>query len=332
MKLHIRNEQRQIRFGDKDFYITNFFNKLLTELQKKFNDFSFEIVNDTNYEKYGQGGIYSCMNFSIVNPENKKYILISFFDNWKYHFMSHLGWDAENMVQFFYPGGFNFYDYYTFKTNTKNNLDVKFPNDIKNIYEPFYYGPYFDCCYDFMNSLYEKNKNSDKEKKLFFRGWLWDFRKKMVNEIVTDDIIIIDKNVDNQNMEYTEYLNDLSKYKVSLSLPGGNEMCNRDIECFGVGIPVIRPHLNINYPDPLIPNFHYISCYHSCDYSFDGHPKYNSYTDFKNNLITTWNRVKNNDEYLNFVSENAKNWFDKNCTLPSNIEYLINRIDLKKLL
>jgi hypothetical protein len=272
------------------------------------------------------------MNFSIVNPINKKYILISFFDNWKYHFMSHLGWDAENMVQFFYPGGFNYLDYYTFKHQSKNNPDLKFPNNIENTYKQFFYGPYFDCCYDFMDELYETNKISMKEKKLFFRGWMWDFRKKMTDNLNNEEIVIIDKNTDNQNMEYSTYLSDLSKYKVSLSLPGGNEMCNRDIECFGIGIPVIRPNLNISYPDPLIPNYHYISCYHSCDYTIDGHPKYISYDDFKSNLIKVWNFVKNNDEYLSFISKNAKEWFDRNCKLETNLQYILNKIELNKLL
>lgn len=331
MEFEIRHEFRDIKFGDNEFYITSFFKNFYEKLKKNYPQHNFTINNDKSYEKFGQGGIYSCMNFSIVNPLNKNYILISFFDNWKYHFMSHLGWDGEKMSQFFYPGGFNFLDYHTFKKITGTNNDLKFPKEIDSIYNQFYYGPYFNCCYDEMEKIYNNRKNIDKINKLYFRGWLWDFRKEMVKNINRDDILVIDKNENNQNLNYVDYLNETSLYSSSLSLPGGNEMCNRDVECFGIGVPVIRPALNIQYDDPLIPNYHYISCYNFCDYSDGGHPKYISYDDFKKNLIHTWDKVKNNKEYLDFISSNARSWFERNCTLEKNIDFIFNKLNLEKL-
>ena len=64
--------------------------------------------------------------------------------------MSHLGWEANKMKQFFYPGGFNFLDYFNFKEVSKTNRDLIFPKNIDSIYNSFYYGPYFDSCYDEM--------------------------------------------------------------------------------------------------------------------------------------------------------------------------------------
>lgn len=331
MELVIRHQFRNIKTGDKNFYITNFFYKLFQNLEIEYPDIKFRIENQPEYEDKGQGSVYSCMNFSIINPENQNYILFSFFDNWKYHFMKHLGWNAKNMKKFFYPGGFNFLDYFTFKSHTKNNFDLEFPIDIESVYEPFYYGPYFDCCYDEMSNLYQIRNNFEKIHKLFFRGWMWDFRKNMTDGLNQEDILIIDKNIDNENFEYVEYLNEISKYKACLSLPGGNEVCNRDIECFAVGVPVIRPALNVNYVDPLIPNYHYISCYDFCDYTIDGHAKYQSYDDFKKNLVNTWNKVKNDDEYLNFVSKNARDWFERNCISDNNLHFVLNNLDLSIL-
>ena len=329
MKYIIRHQFRNLITDGNKFFVTNLFETLKNELIKKYPQHEFVIELDQSYEKYGQGGVYSCMSFSLINPKNDNYVLISLFDNWKYHFMKHLGWKPNKMKQFFYAGGFNFLDYYNYKKISINNSDVEFPDNFEQVYECFFYNPYFDCCYDEMKKIYE-NKNV-KHNKLFFRGWMWDFRKKMVGGIKQNDILIIDKNEVNQNFKYLDYLREMSEYSASLSLPGGTEVCNRDIECFYIGVPVIRPHLQINYPDPLIPNYHYINCYHYCDYTDNGNPKYLSYDDFKKNLLYTWNKVKDNKEYLDFVSSNARKWVVKNCSTQTSIDNFLKKINLDLL-
>jgi len=327
MKYTIRHQFRNLNTYGLDFYVTNFFKKFYDELKKKYPQHEFEVLLNPEYEKYGQGGIYSCMSLSLINPNNENYILISLFDNWKYHFMSHMGWNANKMKKFFYAGGFNYLDYFNFK-QSKNN-DLKFPENIEMVYEPFFYNPYFDCCYDKMTELFE-NRNP-KYDKLFFRGWMWDSRKKMTENVDRDDILIIDKNIGESNLPYIDYLKELTEYKVSLSLPGGTEICNRDIESFAIGVPVLRPSLSVNYPNPLIPNYHYVSFFHPCDYTSMGTPKYIDYTSFQKNLEYTWDLIKDNKEYLNFISKNARNWFLRNCSINGNIDLILKNIDLEKL-
>jgi hypothetical protein len=326
MQIIIRHQFRDL----KNYYVTSFFKLLHEKLLAKFCDHNFSIKNDQSYENNGYGSIYSCMNFSVVNPENKKYILISFFDNWKYHFMKHLGWEPSKMVQFFYPGGFNYADYFHFRKHEQNNSDISCPINIKDIYRSFFYGTFEKGSLDIIESLYNNRNVSFTKPVLYFRGYLWDFRKQMALNINDKSIVIIDKNEGNSNLNYIDYLKDLSTYRSALSLPGGTEVCNRDIECFAIGIPVIRPILNIEYPDPLIPNYHYISCYDSCKY-WDGNPQYLSYEDFKKSLIDCWTKTKENLDYLNFISINAREWFIKNCTLENNVNYVLSQIDLEKL-
>lgn len=313
-----------------NFYVTSFFELLYQKLLEKFPDYSFEIINDPSYENNGYGSIYSCMNFSIINPLNNKYILISFFDNWKYHFMEHLGWRPSNMVQFFYPGGFNYIDYFNFRYKESSNPDINCPLNISEIYHSFFYGPYEKGSINHMDSLYNNTILKETKSQLYFRGYLWDFRKQMLEPIQDQSVVILDKNITNNNLKYKEYLSDLSTYRCALSLPGGTEICNRDIECFGVGVPVIRPYLNINYPDPLIPNYHYISCYHDCKY-WDGNPSYLSYQDFAHYMIDYWHKVKNNSDYLVFIRHNARQWFINNCILENNIDYVLSQINMEKL-
>ena len=326
MKLYIRHQFRDLG----NFYVTNFFNRLYKELQSKYPIYSFDIVNDKSYENNGYGSIYSCMNFSIINPKSNKYILVSFFDNWKYHFMKHLGWRPSNMVQFFYPGGFNYIDYFSFKKDQKNNNDIDCPINIDQIYKCFFYSPYEVGSDKEIEDIYISRKIKESIDKLYFRGYLWDFRRAMVNSIDSNSILIIDKNIDNNNLSYLDYLKDLSNYRCALSLPGGTEICNRDIECFSIGVPVIRPYINIHYPDPLIPNYHYISCYTDCKY-WSGDPFYLSYKDFILSLEYYWDKVKDNLEYLNFIAYNARLWFLKNCTLDNNITYILSQLNMELL-
>ena len=326
MQIIIRHLFRDLR----NYYVTSFFDLFFQKLVEKFPDHHFDVSNDASYEHNGYGSIYSCMNFSIINPSNKKYILISFFDNRKYHFMKHLGWNPSNMVQFFYPGGFNYLDYFNFRNYEKDNKDIDCPININEIYRSFFYGPYEKNNLQHIKNIYNNYQILKTQPSLYFRGYMWDFRKNMVKHIKDQSILVIDKNRENNNLSYDNYLVDLCLYRCALSLPGGTEVCNRDIECFSVGVPVIRPYLNIEYPDPLIANYHYISCYNDCKY-WDGNPSYLSYKDFAYNLEDCWSRVKNNYDYLQFISKNARNWFLKNCTLENNVQYLLSQINMEKL-
>lgn len=324
--LHIRHQFRNLGA----YYVTTFFDQLYKALMEKYqNTYIFEISNNPEYENYGYGSIYSCMNFSIINPESEKYILISFFDNWKYHFMHHLGWRPSKMISFFYPGGFNYLDYFNFKLNEYNNLDIECPTNIDQIYQSFYYNTYEHQDSAIIDDVYENRDINNTIEKLYFKGHMWDFRKEMIKFINNESICVMNR-YDEQNLHYLPYLKELAQYRCALSLPGGTEVCNRDIECFAIGVPVIRPCLNIHYPEPLIPNYHYISCYSDCKY-WDGNPFYLSYKDLGDSIEYYWNKVKNNIEYLNFISHNARLWYSKYCTLNSNIHYLLPQLKLEEL-
>jgi hypothetical protein len=314
------------------YYATSFFIKLFDKLKILYPNIVFDIDECKQYESMGYGALCSCMHLSILNPSNGKYILLSLFDNWKYHFNKILGWDPDNMVQFFYAGSFDFLDFYAYKAFISYNKDYVFPNSIHKIYQQFFYIPCYDCLYDKLKQLFDNRKYNKVNSNLFFRGYLWDTRKLMIDILKDyDDILIIDKNTDKNNLIYSEFLQELSGYRASLSLPGGTNICHRDIESFAVGTPVFRPLLTTNYPDPLLPNYHYMCFYGMCDYSNDHHPTFLSYKDFQEHLLYWWNKLKNNNEYLNYISQNARNWFEQHCTMENNIDYVLSQIDLELL-
>jgi hypothetical protein len=321
MKLQIRHWFRKI----PRFYVSDFFELLTEKLSTKFTNIEFDLVCDKTYQKYGYGGIYSPMNYTIINPENGKNIVISFFDNWKTHFMKHMGWDPDRMVKFFYAAGFNYIDYYSFAQSRNLSLDIK------NIYSPFYYNTYEAGNDKLISELYDKRKKGEYVNQLFFRGGMWAFRRLMVDKIQDASIRIIDKNQKGCGLNYSQYLEDMTNYSCSLSLPGATEICNRDIESFAVGVPVLRPLIATQYPDPLIPNYHYISFYADCKY-WAGTPEYLSYEDFSKHLVRYWKVIKNNKEYLDFVATNAREWYLRNCTIEKNTDYVLSKINPTELI
>lgn len=314
------------------YFPTTFFYRLFDKLIHTYGEkYKFDTVSNPQYEDNGLGSIFSCLNFSIINPDNNKYILISLFDNWRYHFMRHMGWQPDRMVQFFYAGGFNYQEYFYFKYLSKDNDDVYCPDNITDIYQSFYYCPHNAGYEDYYTDLYETRDINNTQEELYFRGYMWDFRKDMVKELQDESIIVIDKNNSEQdNLDYEYYLVDSLKYRASLSLPGGNEMCNRDIESFATGVPVFRPTISVQYEDPLIPNYHYVSFYDNCKY-WDGDPYYKSHSAFAESLHDCWYRMKRDTQYLNFVARNARSWYLKNCTLENNMNYLLSKLKIDQL-
>ena len=316
-------ENRTLQTGS--FYNGQFFIDLINVLQEKYPNHTFKRNNRKEYENQGNGGVYSYLNLSIKNPENGKYIVISCIDNWKNLFHENMGWKPDKMVKMFYSAGFNYFDYFTFKTHPR----IKFPENITEIYEPFFYGPYKFGYDDLMSELYENREI--KHQKMYFRGWLQNFRKRMVSAIDHPELHIVDvRSEGSKTLDYALYLKEMSDYTCCLSLPGATEICNRDIESFAIGLPVMRPLLHTNYPDPLIPDYHYINCYSDCKY-WSGVPYYENFAEVGRAMMVYWNRVKSNTEYLNFIAKNARDWYLRNCTVKNNINYVISKIDLEDL-
>lgn len=315
MKYNVR--YKPLRDGT---YANRLLEECIEKLQAKHPEHQLEKQFNKEYDTsiIGYGGIYCYLNLSIINPSTGKYLVISAVDNWRKHYLASLGWQPENMCQFLYSGGFRYNDYYALYRQKIN-------------YEPFFYGPYKYGYDELMTTLY--NESSDNGR-LGFRGYLFHFRKQLLGKYQKNsdvDIFDVRSGEPNVNLDYVNYLKDLASYKCCLSLPGMTEICNRDIEAFAVGTPVIRPVITTQYPDPLIPEYHYISCYDSCSYSLQGNPEYNKYGNFMEEAYAVWGKVKNNKEYLDFVARNARDWYLKNCTIENNSDYIVSKINLEAL-
>jgi hypothetical protein len=86
----------------------------------------------------------------------------------------------------------------------------------------------------------------------FFSGELFTNRKDYFNKMQRH----IPLTVLTERLPVEEYFLKLKSHKAVLSPPGGCDINTRDVECFGLGIPIIRDEYKA-YTD-LIPGVHYI--------------------------------------------------------------------------
>jgi hypothetical protein len=105
--------------------------------------------------------------------------------------------------------------------------------------------------------------------------------------------------------DFDLYFEKLSTIKLALSLPGIGNFCHREIECFGLGTPVLMPVLINQMRNPLIPDFHYVSV-----------PRVKDIKEQAKLLDKRYLEVINDDQFLSFISKNCKEWYERNCKPP----------------
>ena len=169
----------------------------------------------------------------------------------------------------------------------------------KDKVEPWYY---FQTDFVNLDVLYEKRKHiKTKLDKIYFKGST-SYRPFL--DYISSDII-----TNNDTVTPTEnYLNDLINYKLGLSIDGVGEFCYRDIELMGMGVPMLRYEFVSQMNTPLIPNYHYISVDRPKDLLLyrEGTKKHAA------KLIERYEEVIDDKEFLEFISKNARQYFNDN--------------------
>jgi len=130
--------------------------------------------------------------------------------------------------------------------------------------------------------------------------------------------------------ESEKYFSNLINYNVALSVAGVGEFCYRDVECMALGIPFLRFEYQGKMYEDLIPNYHYISI------EYDNTiPKHNGvHTDRLGNqehakkIEQRFNEVKNDKDFLKFISENARSYYVNNLTSPNRVNNTIKILGL----
>jgi hypothetical protein len=186
---------------------------------------------------------------------------------------------------------------------------------IEELYKvkPWIFLPYLNFDYEYYRNLRDNSENL--EEKIFWLGsGVGDYRK--VIEVINDRGILQPLN----SLPHEEYLKrlsnskialgyytDLSRYNTPYDHPG--EFCYRDIEYAIMGVPFIRIEYKDTLHNPLLPNHHYISI-----------PREHAYVAYEKNgdigvaelYIEKYWEIKDDNFFLNYVSNNLREWSNNN--------------------
>lgn len=136
-------------------------------------------------------------------------------------------------------------------------------------------------------------------------------------------------NMQGSPVQFDYYIQEALNFKLVLSIGGGGgavcgDFCLRDIEMFGLGIPLIRPKYITEAPDPLIPDVHYIAV----DAEFDSTYRYANHEKLSQQIAKRYLEVIENSSILAEVATNAKEWYTRNLAEPTITANLIKALQL----
>ena len=135
---------------------------------------------------------------------------------------------------------------------------------------------------------------------LYFRGSDWGPRDRILQELGDREVISGDRRA----IEFDAYFRESARHRVMLSLPGIADVCNRDVECFGRGVCVLRPRLRAELHHGLIPDHHYVSV--------DVHVGRADPVEVADAIARRFRDVAGDHAYLDAVARNAAQWYDEN--------------------
>ena len=190
----------------------------------------------------GAGSPYSSFTLKIINPKNKKTVVLSFWDR-GLDILS--GWDNYIIVHLI--GGLGMY---------LSSEELLKQYNIKHT--PFFYPLGLKECYDFIEELRTPYNYEEKIKQAVFIGVDYEPRKSISKVLNKHPLFNIIPHNSERYLYGKPYYEEVNKYAISLSFNGNGEFSHRDFESFGLGIPVVRSELLTQFHEPLIPDKHYI--------------------------------------------------------------------------
>ena len=286
-----------------------YFNKikeLRPDIQFVYSDSRYQRAEQEGKTYFGHCCRYGPFYLMIRNVENNKYILVSY-------------WDAIKDIFEFKDNGFALgllQEIITSSGVIQNDIDF---NKISYLnYTPFGYTTLSPENEKAIELLYYQNLPKTIPDKPRFRNFPNDpFRQYLHTD---DRFDCIDRRVYNINKE--EYMTELNLHKINLSLNGHGEVCNRDMEIMGLGNVLLRTKFVAQFHEPLIPDVHYVAV------DFEDYRDYKTTAD---KLIAKYNEIKDNKDFLDYVGNNAREWYLRNGCVEGNANLLIKIVDFNRL-
>jgi hypothetical protein len=293
-------------------YYNIFFDLLIQEVYKNFD------ILESRYYKYANSKQYPanllCQDNSInmlecemiiENYETKEIKILSMSDDLTAAILNLQNSDYLNKVL---VSQFNRNKILSHIQNTNNYSK----------YSPWIYFPQNDHNYEYYYSI--RNQKTNLIDKFYFRGTSLESRtiiQGFNNSLFEGGSTIGD---------FDKYAKDLLNYKAAFSIAGRGEFCYRDIECMAMGIPLIRFKYNSEMNPNLIPDYHYISVDRPDEIILDNQLNSSHAYLIEDKFI----QIKNDVNFLNFISDNAKNYYDNYIKGINGVNHTIKLLELDK--
>lgn len=127
---------------------------------------------------------------------------------------------------------------------------------------------------------------------------------------------------------FEKYATEMLDFKLALSIAGRGEMCYRDIECMAMGVPFIRFEYTTELNPPLIPNFHYVSVERPDDLKDWMNLDRSGLSHHSDMITKRYLEIINDQEFLNFISKNAREYYENYLSPTSSVEHTIKLLNL----
>jgi hypothetical protein len=289
-----------------------FWDDLTEELKKKY------IVEENRYYEFANSQRFKVNLKNQTSDENNFLLLeceyvIEFEDTGEFYIMS----VSDNLTHCI--------------LNEKNNPKLKkvlvsqFTNNeiLNNVgndnFEKYSPWIYFPCTINDLVPFFEERKNKETLiDKMYFRGTSIEDRSILSH--FNQDYLEGIRPIGGPNV----YFKDLINYKVGLSVAGRGELCYRDIEYMAIGVPFIRFEYTTNLNPKLIPNYHYISIDRPSDLVIDRLGNETHAAMIEKRFL----EVKDDKEFLSFISKNAKEYYDTYLSRYNNVKHTLNLLEL----
>ena len=318
-----------------DWHTYHFFQTLLDALRVRFRDDDVRLVDVgtlglsdklLNYH----GSVASPHMMRLVNPDTGLYSVISFWDNNYDLFQPSLGWRPERLRQLISSCGFSRQHYATIQATAA--ADEVLPTvPVEILHTPFTYNIYAPSSYPIIDRLYAalplpRHRRSS----LSFRGLISPLRTQLLEALPPGAVEVYDIRKGGL-LPREAYLVEITTHRVGLSLNGAGEICNRDMEILGLGVPLFRPALHCEFHDPLVPDVHYIKACDAPDVMNAGSFRFSDPERAAVQLLKTWERVRADNELLESVAANGRQWYERNVRFSRQIELALSLLEVDRL-
>lgn len=181
--------------------------------------------------------------------------------------------------------------------------------ELESKVSPFSYRVRDSVTYDSLRESLIKTQRTNE--KLYFKGNTIYGREpilRLLHEIINEDY----SSRGDGTVSMEDYLKSMAKCNAVLSLAGHGNFCHRELEAFGMGVPVVQPRLINSYYNDLIPDYHYVSAVND----------FTKPRDVAKSIKEKYTLYRSKPELLVRISQNAKEWFDNNILYPNNMKLM----------